>query len=302
MMSLYKKIIRVLKNPRKITIYLASKGIINYDDKKYLKFIYKERMGKELNLANPRTFNEKLQWLKLYNRDPYYTKLVDKVEVRNHVKKMIGNEYLIPQIGVYSSPKEIDFKKLPEQFVLKTTHDSGTVIICKDKNSFDQKKAIKILKRRLKRKYFYLFREWPYKNVKPKIVAEKYMASPEQPSLNDYKFYCFNGEPKVMMIIIDRGTNTKMNFYDMNFVKLDVQQCFPNFSQEIEKPKQFEEMKKLCKILSKDMPHVRLDFYIINEKVYFGEYTFFDSAGLDRFEPEKYDEIFGQYIDLEKIK
>lgn len=297
-----KKIIKIFKNPKKILIYLASKGIIKYDDEKYLKYVFKEKTNDELNLDNPKTFNEKLQWLKLYDRNPKYTKMVDKYEVRQYIKEIIGEEYLIPCLGIYDSIKEIDFDKLPNQFVLKTTHDSGTVVICKDKKNFDQKEAIKLLKKRLKRKYYYLWREWPYKNVKPRIIAEKYMTEKNQNSLNDYKFYCFDGQPKMMFVIIDRGSNTKANYYDMEFNKLDVTQTFPSFNKKIKKPKQFDKMVDLCKILSKNIPHVRVDFYIINDQIYFGELTFFDSAGFDKFTPDKYDHILGSWIDISKIK
>jgi len=297
-----KKIIKLIRNPKKIIIFLASKGYIKYNDKKYLEYIYKERTGEKLNLENPKTFNEKLQWLKLYNKNPKYTDMVDKYEVRKYIADTIGEKYLIPIINIYNSVEEIDFEKLPDKFVLKTTHDSGTVIICKDKGSFDKNKAKLKLKKRLKRKYFYLFREWPYKNVKPRIIAEKYMTNKSQETLIDYKFFCFNGEPKIMFVVIDRGKETKCNFYDMKFNKLDIQQCYPNFSKKIEKPKQFEKMIELCKILSKDIPHVRVDFYIINDKIYFGELTFFDSAGLEQFFPEKYNIILGNYIDIKNLK
>lgn len=296
---MFKKIIKVIKNPKKVIIFLASRGIIKYDDEKYLKYVYKERMKEELNLDNPKTFNEKLQWLKLYNHNPKYTKMVDKYEVREYIKNTIGEEYLIPLLGVYDKVEDIDFEALPNRFVLKTTHDSGTVVICKDKSNFDKKNAIKKLKKRLKRKYFYLYREWPYKDVKPRIIAEKYMEEKKQGALNDYKFYCFNGQAKMMFIVIDRDTETKANFYDMKFKKLDLQQCFPNFNKKIEKPKQFEEMVKLAEKLSKDIPHVRVDFYVIKNKVYFGELTFFDSAGLDKFNPKYYDEMLGNYINLD---
>ena len=296
------KIIKVIKNPKKILIFLASKGIIKYDDKKYLQFVFKEKMGKELNLDNPTTFNEKLQWLKVYDRNPKYTKLVDKFEVQDYIKKTIGDKYLIPNCGVYNSFDEIDFEKLPEKFVLKTTHDSGTVLICKDKKNFDYKYAKKFLTKRLKRKYFYLWREWPYKNVKPRIIVETFMEDKTTGVLNDYKFYCFNGEVKMMFVVVDRGNATKINFYDLEFNKLDLQQVYPNFTKKIKKPKQFSEMIELAEKLSKDIPHVRVDFYIINDQVYFGEMTFFDSAGLDKFTPEKYDEILGSYIDLKQIK
>ena len=297
----FNKVIKLIKNPKKIIIYLASKGIIKYDDEKYLKFVYKEKTGCDLDLKNPKTFNEKLQWLKLYDRNPQYTKMVDKYEVRKIIEEKIGKEYSIPCLGVYDSVNKIKFDKLPNQFVLKTTHDSGTVIICKDKNTFDFKKAKKILKKRLKRKYFYLWREWPYKNVKPRIIVEKYMEDKDTSELRDYKFYCFDGIPKLMFIVKDRGKEPKINFYNMDFKKVELQQCYPNFDEKISKPKQFNEMKELCKILSKDIPHVRVDFYIINNRVYFGELTFFDSAGLDNFTPSKWNKILGDWIDLKKV-
>lgn len=296
------KIVKIIKNPKKVIIFLASRGLIKYDDRKYLEYVYKEHMGKNLNLDNPKTFNEKLQWLKLNNRNNMYTKLVDKYEVREYVSKVIGSNYLIPLLGVFDSYKEIDFDKLPNQFVLKLTHDSGTVIICKDKTKLNRKQTISKLKKGLKRKYFYLYREWPYKNVKPRIIAEKYMKDNNSSVLNDYKFYCFNGEPKMMFIITERGNDPKINFFDMDFNEINLHQGFKKGEKKLEKPKKFDEMIKLARKLSYGIPHVRVDFYIINGKVYFGELTFFDSAGLEKFEPEKYDEILGSYIDLNKIK
>lgn len=296
------KIVKIIKNPKKIIIFLSSRGLIKYDDRKYLEYVYKEHMGKNLNLDNPKTFNEKLQWLKLNNRNTMYTKLVDKYEVREYVSKVIGSNYLIPLLGVFDSCEEIDFDKLPNQFVLKLTHDSGTVIICKDKTKLNRKQTISKLKKGLKRKYFYLYREWPYKNVKPRIIAEKYMKDNNSSELNDYKFYCFNGEPKMMFIITERGNDPKINFFDMDFNEINLQQGFKKGEKKLEKPKKFDEMIKLARKLSYGIPHVRVDFYIINGKVYFGELTFFDSAGLEKFEPEKYDEILGSYIDLNKIK
>lgn len=296
------KIVKIIKNPKKVIIFLASRGLIKYDDRKYLEYVYKEHMGKNLNLDNPKTFNEKLQWLKLNNRNNMYTKLVDKYEVREYVSKVIGSNYLIPLLGVFDSYKEIDFDKLPNQFVLKLTHDSGTVIICKDKTKLNRKQTISKLKKGLKRKYFYLYREWPYKNVKPRIIAEKYMKDNNSSVLNDYKFYCFNGEPKMMFIITERGNDPKINFFDMDFNEINLHQGFKKGEKKLEKPKKFDEMIKLARKLSYGIPHVRVDFYIINGKVYFGELTFFDTAGLEKFEPEKYDEILGSYIDLNKIK
>lgn len=298
---LTKKIIKIIKNPKKIIIFLASKGIIPYNDKKYLKYVYKEKTGDDLNLDNPKKFTEKLQWLKLFDRNPLYPKLVDKYEVRDYVKKLIGEKYLIPCLGVYDNVNEIDFEQLPNQFVLKTTHDSGTVVICKNKKNFDISKAKKFLSKRLKRKYFYLWREWPYKDVKPRIIAEKYMEDKTYKGINDYKFYCFNGEPKIMFIILERNIKPKMSFYDMNFNKLDMHQTFPDYNKKIEKPKNFEKMIQFCKILGKNFPHVRIDFYECNDQLYFGELTFFDSAGFDKFSPDVYNDILGEWIDLERV-
>lgn len=295
------KLVRVIKNPKKIVIFFASRGWIKYDDRKYLEFVYKEKMGDILNLDNPKKYSEKLQWLKLYNRKDEYINMVDKYEVRKYVEEKIGSEYLIPCLGIYDSTDEIDFDKLPNSFVLKTTHDSGTAVICRDKKDFDRKDAIKKLNKSLKRKYFYLYREWPYKNVKPRIIAESYMENKHKKSLDDYKFYCFNGIPKVMFIVSGRGYDPRIDFFDMKFNKLNVQQYYPNSNIKYKKPKQFDEMIRLCKILSKDMPHVRVDFYIIDNKVYFGELTFFDSAGLEKFNPLSYDEVLGSYIDLNKV-
>ena len=280
---------------------MASKGIIPYNDEKYLKYVYKEKTGDALNLDNPKKFTEKLQWLKLFNRNPLYTKLVDKYEVRDYVKKLIGEKYLIPCLGVYDSVNEIDFEQLSNQFVLKTTHDSGTVVICKNKKNFDISKAKKFLSKRLKRKYFYLWRKWSYKDVKPRIIAEKYMEDKTYKGINDYKFYCFNGEPKIMFIISERNINPKISFYDMNFNKLDLHQTFPEYHKKIKKPKNFEKMLKFCKILSENFPHVRVDFYECNDQLYFGELTFFDSAGFDKFSPDMYNDILGEWIDLERV-
>lgn len=214
---------------------------------------------------------------------------------------MIGEEYLIPCLGVYNNVNEIDFEKLPNQFVLKTTHDSGTVVICKNKKNFDISKSKKFLSKRLKRKYFYLWREWPYKDVNPRIIAEKYMEDKTYKGINDYKFYCFNGEPKIMFIISERNIKPKISFYDMDFNKLDMHQTFSDYNKKIKKPKNFEKMIKFCKILGKNFPHVRIDFYECNDQLYFGELTFFDSAGFDKFSPDKYNDILGEWIDLEKV-
>ena len=272
-------------------------------DKRYIKLQYEAYMGKKLNLKNPQTFNEKLQWLKLYNRKPEYTQMVDKYAVKNYVANKIGEEHIISTLGVYDSTEEIDFNKLPNQFVLKCTHDSGSTIICKDKSKFDIDSALKILKKRQKRNMYLHGREWPYKNVRPRILVEEYMVDESGYELKDYKFFCFDGRVKALFVAKDRqkvGEETKFDFFDENFNHLPFTNGHPNSEPPYFKPDGFEEMKTLAEKLSKDIPHVRVDFYNINGKIYFGELTFFHWSGLVPFEPEEWDYIFGSWIDLPK--
>ena len=255
-------------------------------------------MKKKLNLDNPITYNEKLQWLKLYDRNPQYTKMVDKYEVKNYVKEVIGEEYIIPTLGVWEKFEDIDFDKLPNQFVLKCTHDSGGLVICKDKSKLDIEEVSKKINHCLKRNYYLNTREWPYKNVKPRIIAEKYMIDNSSNELKDYKFFCFDGEP----IVTDRGIDTRSDFYDMNFEHLNIRTGHHNSEKEIKCPNGFEIMKELSRKLSKGLPQSRIDFYDINGRVYFGEITFFHWSGLTPFEPEEWDYTFGSWIKLHNNK
>ncbi len=297
-----KKIIKVFKNPKLAIVYMINLKIFNIiPDERYLKINYKLHMGKKLDLNSPQTFNEKLQWLKLRDRNPLYTNLVDKYEVRKYISKTIGEEYLIPLIGVWDKFEDIDFSKLPNKFVLKCNHDSGGLIICKDKNKLDIEEVKKKINKSLKRNYYYAWREWPYKNVKPRIICEKYMVDESGIELKDYKFFCFNGKPKALFVATDRGIDTRFDFYDMEFNHLPFMQHYKNGVKKIVKPKGFDKMVKLASKLSKDIPHVRVDFYDINGKVYFGELTFYHFSGFERFEPKEYDEIFGDWINLDLI-
>lgn len=285
----------------KVFVHFASRYYFNWmPDKLFIKLNYRCRFGKKLDLDNPRTYNEKLQWLKLYDRDPKHTELVDKYEVRKFIKDKIGEQYLIPLIGVWDSVEDIDFDKLPEQFVLKCTHDSGGVIICRDRSQFNVEEAKKKLSYLMKRNFYKLHREWPYKNVKHRIIAEKYMVDESGTQLKDYKFFCFNGEPKMMFVATDRNIDTRFDFYDMEFKHMDFKNGHENADKHIEKPTGFEEMKRLAAILSKGIAHVRVDFYDINGKVYFGEMTFFHWSGYVPFEPESYDYMLGEWIELPK--
>ena len=273
----------------------------NINDEEYLKKIYKVYMGHSLNLDNPKTFNEKLQWLKLYNRNPRYIKMVDKYKVREYISEKIGEEYLIPLLGVWDDPDDIDFDTLPNQFVLKCNHNSGLgMCICKDKKNLDIQKVKKELEKGLEEDYYLSGREWPYKNVPRKIICEKYLGD----NPNDYKFYCFDGKAKVVGIYQDRNTEkeTTGDFFDMDFNWLDFTFNMPNAKVKPSKPSHFEEMIRIARILSEGIPHVRVDLYLSNDKIYFGELTFFDGSGFDKIEPIEWNIKLGDWINLpEKI-
>ncbi len=286
-------------------IKLARKNIIKMSDQKFLDLCFDYYLGKKINWKNPQTYNEKLQWLKIYDRQDRYTKMVDKYEAKEYVKNIIGEEYIIPTIGIYDKFENIDFEKLPQQFVMKCTHDSGGLVICKDKSKLNLKEAKRKINQCLKVNYFNCWKEWPYKNVKPRIIIEKYMTNDDSDGINDYKFFCFNGKVKLLFIATDRvneNEETKFDFYDENFNHLPIKNGHPNALVPPSKPLNFEKMKELAEILSKDIPHLRVDFYEINGKIYFGELTFSHWAGMVPFEPEEYDLILGNWIDISSIK
>lgn len=276
-------------------------------DKVFLKAAFRARFGRKLNLNNPETFNEKLQWLKLYNRKPEYTKMVDKYLVRDYVKEKIGEEYLIPLLGVWDDPEKIDFDELSMQFVLKCNHNSGMgMCICKDKNSLDINKVKEELKKGINQNYYLTSREWPYKDVPRRIIAEKYMVDESGYELKDYKFYCFDGKVKLVMINSDRMSSekTKANYFDENYQPLDFVWGYENAEIPPQKPEKFEEMKYLAEKLSEGITHVRIDFYQTPSGIYFGEITFFDGSGFDAIEPIEWDYKIGSWIKLplDKVK
>lgn len=290
---------------KKIIIYLDNRRIVTLNDKLYLKILYKDILGKELSFKNPKTFNEKLQWLKLYNRNPIYTKMVDKCEVKEYVGKIIGMEHIIPTLGVWDKYEDIDFKNLPNQFVLKCTHDSGGIIICRDKEKYNYLEAKNKVNKCLKNNYYYSSREWPYKNVKPRIIIEKYMHDEETDELRDYKFYCFNGKPIYLYVSegLENHSTAKIGFFDMNFKPAPFGRSdYKKFDENPKKPYNFEEMKKLAEKLSKNIPFVRVDLYDVNRKIYFGELTFSPCGGFMPFEPIEYDQILGDMLRLPKEK
>ena len=270
-------------------------------NKLYLSYIYKRRFGKSINWKNPQTFNEKLQWLKLYDHKPEYTQMVDKYEAKKYVADKIGKEYIIPTLGVWDKFEDIDFASLPNQFVLKCTHDSGGLVICKDKSKLDIENAKAKISRSLKTNYYWHGREWPYKNVHPRIIAEQYMEDVETKELRDYKFFSFNGKTKAMFIATERASETeetKFDFFDMDYNHLDFRNGHPNATILPAKPQNFELMHTLADKLSVDIPQVRVDFYEVNGRVYFGEMTFFHWSGLKPFEPKEWDMTFGSWIKL----
>ena len=296
------KYIEFIFNPRFRHSILNSRGVYkNVSDRKVIEKEFKLTFGRKLDLDNPQTFNEKLQWLKLYNRKPIYTTMVDKYEAKKYVADIIGEEYIIPTLGVWDRFEDIDFDALPDQFVLKCTHDSGGLVICKDKSKLDIGKAEKKIKKSLVRDYYLYSREWPYKDVKPRIIAEKYMEDSETQELRDYKIFCFDGEVKALFIATDRGSQTeetKFDFFDENYNHLPFTNGHPNAKILPQKPEQFELMKELASKLSEGIPHMRVDFYEVDGKVYFGELTFFHWGGLVPFEPEEWDYTFGSWIKL----
>ena len=255
----------------------------------------------ELNLENPKTYNAKLQWLKLYDRNPMYTKMVDKYEFKKFITQTLGEEYVIPTLGVWDSMEEIEWDKLPEQFVLKCTHDSGSVIVCKDKNEFDVNNACKILRKHLKRNYFWVAREWPYRDVKPRIMAEEYME--EEGELKDYKFFTFNGKVELLYVASDRmntTVDTKFDYFDRTYKPLGIRQEHPNAEVFPWKPLKFDLMIDIVEKLSKNINHVRVDLYEAAGKIYVGEMTFYHLAGLIKFEPVEWDYKLGELITLSK--
>ena len=279
------RFIYYLHNPQDLQFALALRYPKLFSDKQYLKILFRKLMGSELNLECPQTFSEKLQWLKLYDHNPQYTQMVDKYEAKKYVANIIGEEYIIPTLAVYNSTKEINLDTLPDKFVLKCTHDSGSVAICKDKKTFQKEKAFAMLDKGLKRNFFWENREWPYKNVKPRIIAEAYLEDKETQELRDYKFFCL------------------FDFFDADYRHLDIRKGHhPNADTPPEKPHSFEKMKEMAERLSQGIPHLRVDFYEANGKIYFGELTFTSGSGFTPFEPEEWDLRFGKWLKLPSKK
>ena len=273
------------------------------NDKLYLKLLFYIKFGYRLDLDNPKTYNEKCQWLKLNYKNKDFIALVDKYEVKSIVKEKIGEKYLVKNFGVWDTFDEIPFDQLPSQFVLKTTHDSSGALICKDKSEFDFNHAKSILEKNLKKNAYLPVREWAYKHVKPKIIADEYITSENSQGLSDYKFFCFHGVPKLVVVESERiGKKAKCDFYDMKGNHLDITQGGEQSGEILTMNDDFNTMASLAKILCANYPHIRVDFFYTGKKIYFAEYTLYQHGGIDRFHPEEWDLTLGSWIDLSKAK
>lgn len=272
-------------------------------DAVYLKLVYRARIGRPLNLNSPKGFNEKLQWLKLYDRNPLYTKLVDKAEVKPWVAERIGWEHVLPTLGVWDSFDDIDFGALPERFVLKCTHDSGGLAICRDLSTFDMAAARRKIERSLANNYFWSGREWPYKDVRPRIIAEEYLdPAGEQVGLTDYKVMCFGGQARCEFTCTGRADgNLHVDFFDTEWNHMPFTRHYPNADVPPEAPERLKDMVVMAERLSEGMPFVRVDFYEVAGQYYFGEMTFYPGSGMEEFDPERWDEELGSWIELPEL-
>lgn len=293
------KRVKLLESPRDVlgwAMYRLCPNLMS--DRFRLEMFYLFEKRKHLNLDHPVTYNEKLQWLKIYDRNPLYTKLVDKYLVKDWVKSKIGENYVIPTIKRYASPDQIDLDTLPNQFVLKCNHDSGSVVICKDKTLFDLDAAKEKLTKCLKTSPYQSYFEWAYRDVPRCIIAEQFMMEEGNDDLMDYKFFCFNGKPEIMYMSRDHSREVTTDFFDMDFNHLPMRMQAPPSKVCPQKPEQFEKLKELASCLSQDIPHVRVDFYVINGKIYFGEMTFYHCGGMVDVQPYEWNVRLGEMIDL----
>ena len=296
------KVKNYIKHPSKILLHYLHSTRTLWSDKAYIKIKYRLLNGTWPDLKNPQSFNEKLNWLKIHDRNSRYTLLADKYKVKEIVSDLTNNQLLTAKcLGVWDHADQIEFSKLPSRFVLKCTHDSGSMVICKDKSTLDIEKTKKKMEEGLDRDFYLFSREWPYKNIEKRIIAEEYIEPDSGDTLRDYKFWCFNGEPKLMYVTNKIGEIYE-NFYDMDFKPVNIEHGSPRYIPEFEKPCGFEKMKKFAKTLSHGIPFVRIDFWNVKDKVYFGEFTFYDWAGFMPFNNKDQDIELGSWINLSAIK
>lgn len=292
-----RKLVKAIRNPNLVAQWLLSKCRKLWSAKTYLSILFKLKIGKAINWQHPQGFNEKLNWLKVYHRRDLYTRLADKYAVKEYVKQLIGEEYVVPTYGCYDHFEDIDFNKLPNAFVLKATHDSSGAVVCTDKSTFNMEETRRKYNRLLKRNWYWHCCEWPYKNIKPRLLIDAYLNDDTGATLRDYKFMCFNGEPKVMYCTV-KDKYIYENFYDMNFQPMAISHGYDRHQPEFEKPAAFEKMKELARTLSAGIPFVRVDFFYVQGKIYFGEYTFYDWGGMKPFVDKKWDKLLGDWLQL----
>ena len=277
----------------------AMKALSFIPDKIYLYLMYGLKNHRILNLKNPQTYNEKMQWLKLYNREPEYTKMVDKYEVKDYIAETIGEKYLIKTLGIYESFEDINFDVLPDRFVLKCTHDSGSVVFCHNKRDFDKQKAKKKLQAKQRTNGFFYGREWPYKNVKPRIIAEEFLDMESEHNA-EYKMFCFDGKFRYALVCTGLGHSAQRtnDFFDRDFNHLDVIKGLPNSKNVLSKTSVYDELVELSEKLSVGIPSVRVDFYVIDNHIYFSELTFFHESGFYPWHPSEFDMVLGREVIL----
>lgn len=296
------RLINGIKDPFRAFLYFAGKGYFDgMRDETFLKLKYRGKMGKRLRLDGPKTFNEKLQWLKLYDRRPEYTRMVDKYLVRDYIAERMGEQYLIPLLGVWDRPEDVPFETLPEQFVIKCNHNSGLgMYICKDKARLNPSEVRRELDLGLRQDYYLTGREWPYKNVPRKILAEQYLES-DAGGLTDYKIHCFHGTPKFILVCRSRFSAEGLtdDFYTPQWEHMDLRRPgVPNGTTPVPRPEKLEEMLTFAKELSRDIPFLRVDLYLVEGRIYFSELTFFPASGFEPYEPEQWDERLGELLEL----
>ena len=284
--------------------FKLAKAMSILPDKAYLSLIYAIRMKKIMHWHSPKSFSEKLQWIKVYDHNPLYIQLVDKYEMKKFVDQVIGPGHTVPTLGIWDSVDDIDFSKFPERFVIKGTHDSGSVIVCKDIKTFDENNARSKLQDSLNTNLYYLSREWPYKHVPHRIIAEEYIESKDKSPLTEYKLFCFDGEVKIVLVCKGLAHTTKRtnDFCDVNLKRYPFTSLLPNSEGELIKPDNYDELLQYARKLSKGFPEVRVDAYVFDGRIYFGELTFFHNSGLRRYEPDEWDYKIGEWVKLPSRK
>lgn len=294
-----------LKDPKRILLHMLDADFFRgMNDARYLKLKYWASTGKRLHLEQPVSYNEKLQWLKLHDRKPVYTEYADKYAVRAHIARLIGEEYLIPLLGVWDTAEQVDFDALPNAFVLKPTHTSGNVLVCRDKTALNVEQARRTMKEWLAREYFWYHREWPYQNIRPRIICEQLLENQDGSLPEDYKLMCFGGKPKCVFVCADRDAadGLKIDIYNEKWKRMDFRRAtHPASGRDLPMPENFPLMRDLAEKLSEGFAFIRVDFYDVGGKVYFGELTFYPAAGFEAFDPPEYDEILGGWIDLPSV-